>query len=151
MARRHLPAGFFRPVALERGIRSVKVVLQIFSRAVIAADRLELHNRGMNPEGIMQSEPDSVVKWIGRPPMHAEAYSKATVVLLNRQIVFLDRLSADIRAANGAVVKRAEIIRALIDALAESGEDVRDVRTEAELKRRLLAFRRASADGRANG
>jgi hypothetical protein len=130
----------------------VKVVLQIFSRAVIAADRFGPHNRGMhtNPEVTMQSESDSVVKWIGRPPMHAEAYSKATVVLLNRQIVFLDRLSADIRAANGAVVKRAEIIRALIDALAESGQDVRDARTEADLKRRFLGIRSA-ADGRANG
>jgi hypothetical protein len=131
----------------------VKVVLQISSQAVIAADRLELHNRGMatNPEVPMRNESEPLVRWIGRPPMHAEAYSKATVVLLNRQIVFLDRLSADIRAANGAVVKRAEIIRALIDALAESGEDVRDVRTEADLKRRFLAVRRASADGRANG
>ncbi|HET9794587.1 MAG TPA: hypothetical protein VFS34_09005 [Thermoanaerobaculia bacterium] len=101
----------------------------------------------------MSSEPygNHVVKLIGRPPMHEEAYSKATVVLLNRQIVYLDRLSADIRAASGAVVKRAEIIRALIDALAESGEDVRDVRTEGDLKRRVLAIRRASADGRGNG
>lgn len=92
-----------------------------------------------------------VVRLIGRPPMHAEAYSKATVVLLNRQIVFLDRLSADIRARSGAVVKRAEIIRALIDALAESGQDVRDVRSEDELKRRVLSARPRPAGERVNG
>ena len=82
--------------------------------------------------------PERAAKLIGRPPVHAEAYTKATVVLLNRQIVFLDRLSADIRAANGAAVKRAEIIRGLIDALAESGEDLRDVRSEADVKERFL-------------
>ena len=99
----------------------------------------------------MRNESEPLVRWIGRPPVHGEAYSKATVVLLNRQIVFLDRLSADIRAANGAVVKRAEIIRALIDALAESGQDVRDVRTETDLKRRFLDIRSGSGEGRTNG
>lgn len=82
--------------------------------------------------------PQGPVKLVGRPPMHAEAYTKATVVLLNRQIVYLDRLSADIRAESGAAVKRAEIIRGLIDALAESGEDLRDVRSEADVKERFL-------------
>ena len=81
---------------------------------------------------------NGVVKLIGRPPVHSEAYTKATVVLMNRQIVFLDRLSADIRAASGAVVKRAEIIRGLIDALAESGEDLSGVRSETDLKKRFL-------------
>ena len=82
--------------------------------------------------------PNGAVKLIGRPPMHEEAYTKATVVLLNRQIVYLDRLSADIRAASGAAVKRAEIIRGLIDALAESGEDLSDVRSEADVKEKFL-------------
>jgi hypothetical protein len=86
-----------------------------------------------------------LLKPIGRPPIHSEAYTKATVVLLNRQIVYLDHLCADIRAANGAVVKRAEIIRALIDALSECGEDLRGVRTEADLKKLLLRDRMASA------
>jgi len=86
-----------------------------------------------------------LLKPIGRPPIHSEAYTKATVVLLNRQIVYLDHLCADIRASNGAVVKRAEIIRALIDALSESGEDLRGVRTAADLKELLLRARAASA------
>jgi len=75
---------------------------------------------------------------IGRPPVHTETYTKATVVLLNRQIVYLDRLSADIRATTGAVVKRAEIIRGLIDALAESGEDASHLTSEADVKECLL-------------
>ena len=88
------------------------------------------------------------VKSIGRPSVHTEAYTKATVVLLNRQIVYLDRLSADIRDASGVVVKRAEIIRGLIDALSESGEDLRDVRSETDLKNRFL---RATVASRASG
>lgn len=86
------------------------------------------------------------IRAIGRPPVHAEAYSKATVILLNRQIVYLDRLSADIRASSGTVVKRAEIIRALIDALSALDLDLRDVRSEADLKKRFLGA--ASGDAR---
>ena len=81
---------------------------------------------------------ESGLRAVGRPTVHVEAYSKATVVLLNRQIVYLDRLSADIRAASGTVVKRAEIIRALIDALSDLGLDLRDVRSEADLRERFL-------------
>ena len=79
----------------------------------------------------------------GRPPLHAEAWSKVTVVLLNRHIVFLDRLAADIRARTGAAIKRAEIIRALIDVLAESEIDVTSATSAAELKALLTAPRGA--------
>jgi hypothetical protein len=78
------------------------------------------------------------IRSVGRPLMHTETYTKATVVLLNRQIVYLDRLSADIRATSGAVVKRAEIIRGLIDALAESGEDLSNLTSEVDVKERFL-------------
>ena len=37
----------------------------------------------------------------GRRPSHTEHWTKVTVVLFDRQIVFLDRLGADIRAASG--------------------------------------------------
>jgi len=75
----------------------------------------------------------------GRPPLHDEEWTKVTVVLLNRQIVYLDRLAADIRAKTGAAIKRAEIIRALIDALTESGLDLTATKSEAELKDILTA------------
>lgn len=83
--------------------------------------------------------------WNGRPVTHLEGWSRVTIVLMNRQIVYLDRLSADIRARTGAVVKRTEIIRALIDSLAESSVDLTAVRTEADL-RRLLRRDDAPAD-----
>jgi hypothetical protein len=85
--------------------------------------------------------PPAGAKWPGRPPVHTEDWSKVTVVLLNRQIVFLDRLASDVRAATGAVLKRAEIIRALVDNLAQSGLDVSSVRSQAELRAKIVGLR----------
>lgn len=79
----------------------------------------------------------------GRPPLHEEAWSKVTVVLLNRHIVFLDRLATNIRERTGTAIKRAEIIRALIDVLAESDLDLTSATSAAELKA-LLATRSQS-------
>ena len=73
----------------------------------------------------------------GRPPVHDEQWAKVTVILLNRHIVYLDRLSADIRERTGRPIKRAELIRALIETLAESGVDVTSATSESEVKDRL--------------
>ena len=75
----------------------------------------------------------------GRPPVHEEAWTKVTVVLFNRQIVFLDRLAANIRAQSGAAISRAQLIRALLDAVADADIDLTTARTEAELKAAILA------------
>jgi hypothetical protein len=75
----------------------------------------------------------------GRRPSHTEHWTKVTVVLFDRQIVFLDRLSADIRAASGVAISRAHVIRALIDALGESDLDLTGTRSEADLKAMLTA------------
>ena len=75
----------------------------------------------------------------GRPPVHDEAWTKVTVVLFNRQIVFLDRLAANIRAQSGAAISRAQLIRALLDAVADSDIDLTPSTSEADLKATLLA------------
>ncbi len=56
------------------------------------------------------------------------------VVLLDRQIAFLDHLTADIRLQSGAVIKRTEIIRACVDAVKHSEIDLSQVTSEAELR-----------------
>src|SRR5256885_14554636 len=56
----------------------------------------------------------------GRPPVHTETWSKVSVVLFDRQVHHLDRLSSEVRAKRGKVLNRAEIIRALIDGLLDS-------------------------------
>lgn len=75
----------------------------------------------------------------GRPPIHDEAWTKVTVVLFNRQIVFLDRLSANIRAQSGAAISRAQLIRALLDAVADADVDLTSATSEADMKATLLA------------
>ena len=75
----------------------------------------------------------------GRPPVHEEAWTKVTVVLFNRQIVFLDRLAANIRAQSGAAISRAQLIRALLDAVADADIDLTSSTSEADLKATILA------------
>lgn len=74
----------------------------------------------------------------GRPPVHDDRWTKATVILLNRHIVFLDRLSSDIREKTGRAIKRAELIRALIEMLSESDIDLTSATSEADIKARLV-------------
>lgn len=75
----------------------------------------------------------------GRPPVHDEAWTKVTVVLFNRQIVFLDRLAANIRARSGAAISRAQLIRALLDAVADADLDLTTSMSETDLKATILA------------
>ena len=75
----------------------------------------------------------------GRPPIHDEAWTKVTVVLFNRQIVFLDRLAANLRAQSGAAISRAQLIRAMIDALSDGDIDLTAATSERDLKATLLA------------
>jgi hypothetical protein len=75
----------------------------------------------------------------GRPPVHDEAWTKVTVVLFNRQIVFLDRLAASIRAQSGAAISRAQLLRSLVDAVADADIDLTTSRSEMDLKATLLA------------
>jgi hypothetical protein len=73
----------------------------------------------------------------GRPPVHQETWSKVSVVLFDRQIVHLDRLATGIRGRTGKVLNRAEIIRALIDGLIDSGMDISGTGSEADLRARV--------------
>jgi hypothetical protein len=75
----------------------------------------------------------------GRRPSHTEQWTKVTVVLFDRQIVFLDRLCADIRATSGVAISRAHVIRGLVDALTESDVDLTGTRSEADLRALLTA------------
>lgn len=70
----------------------------------------------------------------GRPPVHHETWSKVSVVLFDRQILHLDRLAGEIRGKSGKMLNRAEIIRALIDGLIDSGMDITATGSEADLR-----------------
>ncbi|OLC52196.1 MAG: hypothetical protein AUH43_00720 [Acidobacteria bacterium 13_1_40CM_65_14] len=73
----------------------------------------------------------------GRPPVHHETWSKVSVVLFDRQILHLDRLASEIRGKSGKLLNRAEIIRALIDGLIDSGMDITGTGSEADLRARV--------------
>src|SRR5438477_11808909 len=73
----------------------------------------------------------------GRPPIHHETWSKVSVVLFDRQILHLDRLATDVRGRSGKIFNRAEIIRALIDGLIDSGMDVTGSSSEADLRAKV--------------
>lgn len=73
----------------------------------------------------------------GRPRTHREAWTKVSVVMFERQVLELDRLTTAIRSKTGANLTRAEVIRALLDALSESRLDVTTVVSGAQLKRLL--------------
>jgi hypothetical protein len=75
----------------------------------------------------------------GRPPVHDEAWTKVTVVLFNRQIVFLDKLAANIRSQSGAAISRAQLLRSLVDAVADADIDLTAARSEADLKATMLS------------
>jgi len=80
----------------------------------------------------------------GRPIVHHEAWTKVSVVLFERQILHLDRLSTDVRRTGGKTMNRTEIIRALIDGLIGSGMDITQHGSEATL--RALVARRLGRD-----
>jgi hypothetical protein len=75
----------------------------------------------------------------GRPPIHDEAWTKVTVVLFDRQIAFLDRLSSSIGAQSGAAISRAQLIRSLVDAVSEADVDLTTATSEADLKATILS------------
>ena len=74
----------------------------------------------------------------GRPRTHREAWTKVSVVMFERQVLDLDRLTTAIRSKTGAHLTRAEVIRALLDALTESRLEVTTVVSGAQLKRLLI-------------
>ncbi len=69
--------------------------------------------------------------------MHTETWSKVSVVLFDRQILHLDGLTTVSRGKSGKFLNRAEIIRALIDGLIDSGMDISQAGSEADLRARV--------------
>lgn len=64
-------------------------------------------------------------------------YVKATVVLRNDQVAKLDRLCADVRARSGTAIARAELIRAMIDAVLASSIELAHATSEEDLRNRI--------------
>lgn len=87
-------------------------------------------------------EPDIEKRPRGRPVEHQENCSKITVVLKDKQIHWLDHLTATIRFKTKTAISRTEIIRALVAAAEEGGEDFSQLKSEDEIKERILKNRK---------
>ena len=61
------------------------------------------------------------------------SWAKITVVLLDRHVAYLDRIAVDIRLQYGFAISRAELIRALIEAAAQSGLVLSDASNVKEM------------------
>ncbi|MEA2337770.1 MAG: hypothetical protein QOE82_1777 [Thermoanaerobaculia bacterium] len=71
-----------------------------------------------------------------RPGSQPDTWAKITVVLLDRHVAYLDRIAVDIRLQHGFAISRAELIRSLIEAAAQSGlvlSDAKDVKQMIEM------------------
>ncbi len=62
----------------------------------------------------------SAKQHIGRPQLPA-GYAKASLTLKLSSVLFLDRLSCDIRSNTNAIVDRGAILRGVIEAIESSG------------------------------
>ncbi len=80
-----------------------------------------------------------------RPVLPGDTWSKITVVLLDRQVAYLDRIAVDIRLQRGVAISRADLIRALIEAASQSGLTLSDAPANQQ---RMEILRDAWARGR---
>lgn len=69
----------------------------------------------------------------GRPKT-IENPHRTTMTLEERQVDHLDRICAEIKLAGGENLSRSNVVRALLDALAESELEYSDIRTEGRLR-----------------
>lgn len=69
----------------------------------------------------------------GRPKQLPESAVKSTVTFNNSQIVWLDRLSADIRSSTMAIIDRGSLIRAILLAIEKSNIDLCSATSEEQI------------------
>ncbi len=69
----------------------------------------------------------------GRPLPQPDSWAKITVVLLDRHVAYLDRIAVDIRLEHSFAISRAELIRSLIEAAAQSGVVLSDAADSKEM------------------
>lgn len=77
----------------------------------------------------------------GRPIVHTEPYSKISVVMAEHHVNFLDLVTLCIRAKHpGRAVSRAEIVRAFIEFMKQSGIDFAQFSNADEMTEYLVAY-----------
>lgn len=80
---------------------------------------------------------DNITSARGRPKQTGDM-KKITLTVSHDQIIWLDRLATDIRAASRVIIDRGTIIRALIDALKSSNLNLTHCTSEREILEALI-------------
>ena len=75
----------------------------------------------------------------GRPRQHSEDMGRVPLDIPVRQIVYLDTIATTIRANGGPIIKRVDILRAMIDAVEESSLDLANANSREEIKALIAA------------
>jgi hypothetical protein len=83
-------------------------------------------------EKVETDRSQSIPKTSGRPTDPRELV-KISIILSDQQVYWLDRLAADIRLNTKKALSRAEIIRAILLAVEQSGIDLSYKRSEEEI------------------
>jgi len=70
--------------------------------------------------------------------------SRVTVILRDSQCHRLDRIALAAREKTGQAIRRAAIIRAMVDAVDEAGVDLTECGSETEVRERIVRALRAN-------
>lgn len=108
------------------------------SKAKLGKSADDIFSRQTRLEENIIKEDETSKQTRGRPIEHKESWSKITVVLLDKQIHWLDQLASNIRLKTKVAISRAELIRAVIAALEESGLDFSELSNETSIKNFIL-------------
>ena len=88
-------------------------------------------------EPIVQAVPEKPIKELskhpGRPQRTNRKTIKATLTMYVDQVVWLDRLSADILCNSGSIIDRGSILRGILSAIQESKINMKDMSNEEDI------------------
>jgi hypothetical protein len=115
-----------------------KGAYDIFTKKPPIQDEKPIEQKDIEPEQATARDAQKVKQSRGRPLEHKEEWTKVTVVLLDKQIHWLDKLATEIRFNTKVAISRAEILRAMINAVEESGIDLSEIISEDDIKNKLL-------------
>jgi hypothetical protein len=85
-------------------------------------------------------ESTPVVTTRGRPLIHKRGWAKCTVVLFKDQIHWITLFEHAVYSNSQVTLSRSELLRAMIDALMESGIDISHLKSEEAIKEHILTL-----------
>jgi hypothetical protein len=76
---------------------------------------------------------------VGRPRTRTEAVGRIPLEIPIRQITYLDTISTTIRSRSGTIIKRVDLLRAMLDAIEGSSIDLTTATSRDDLREIIAA------------